>query len=70
MPTEAYNHSAPEESRYITVRRPKGSINQEDETIWYFNATLQLLHCNVIFRKLILNIDCNTIMTCLDKKQQ
>ena len=43
MPTESYNYSVPEESRYTAVRTPPGFINQENETRCYFNATIQLL---------------------------
>ena len=43
MPTESYYYSFPKESIYIAVRSPSGFINQENETICYFNATKQLL---------------------------
>ena len=57
MPTESLNYSFPEESIYILVRSPSGFINQENETRRYFNTTIQLLYCNIIFIQLILNID-------------
>ena len=33
MPTESYNYSVPEESRYIAVRTPTGFINKENKII-------------------------------------
>ena len=51
-----------EESLFVTVRSPLGFINREDETRCYLNATLQLLCVNVIFRQLVLNIDCYTML--------
>ena len=68
MPSESLNYLFREESWYITVRSPPGFINQENETRFYFNATIQLLYCNFIFIQLILNIYCYTMMIILDKK--
>ena len=62
MPTESYNSLFPEGSRYITVRSPPYFIHRENETRRYSNITIKLLYCNVIFRPLILNIDCYNIM--------
>ena len=70
MPTESHNSSVPEESRYIEFITPLGFINQENETGCHFNSTNQLLYYNVLFRQLILNINCDTIMTCLDKSNK
>ena len=70
IPTESYKYSFPEESRYIAVRPPPGFINQENETRCYFNATIQLLYCNFLFRQLILNIYCYTMMNCLNINNQ
>ena len=66
MPLESLNSYFLEENWYINVRSPPGFINQENETIYYFNATIQLLYCNVLFRELIPNIDCYTTMISLD----
>ena len=66
MPTESCNSSFPEYSRYIAVRSPPGIINQENKTRCYFDATMQLLYCNDIFRQLLINIDCCTMMISLD----
>ena len=46
--------------RYIVVMTPEGFINQEKETRHIFNATIQLLYCNIIFRPLILKMDFHT----------
>ena len=70
IPTESYNSSITEDIRYIAVRTPPGFINKKNKYIYYFNATIQLLYCNIIFRKLILNIDCYTMMSCLDKNNK
>ena len=70
MTKKLYNSSFTEESRYITVRSPPSLINQENETICYFNATNQILYYNVIIIQLILNIDCYTIMIILDKNNK
>ena len=43
MPIKSYNTSFTEESRYIAVKSPPGFINQQNETRFYFNATIQLL---------------------------
>ena len=70
MPMESYNYSFPEESRYIAVISPPGLINQENETIFYFNATIQLLYSNILFRKLILNIYCYSMINSMDKNNR
>ena len=70
MYTESYNISFIERSRYITVRSPSGFINHENETRCYINATIQLLYCKIIFRQLILNLDCYTVMYSLDRKSK
>ena len=67
IPTEPYNYSFTEDSIYIAVRSPPGFINQWNETICYFNATIQLLKRNVLFRQLILKIDLYSMMNSLDK---
>ena len=60
MPINSYKYSIPEYIRYIAVIILPGFINQENKTRFYFNSTIQLLYCNVIFRPLILNIDFDT----------
>ena len=70
MPTDSCNSSFSEESRYIAVISPPGFINQENETRCYFNETIQLLYFNVLFILLILNVDCDTMMTYLDKNNK
>ena len=60
MPTYSFNYSVREEMRYIVVMTPEGFINQEKETRHIFNATIQLLYCNIIFRPLILKMDFHT----------
>ena len=70
MPTESYYYSFTGDSRYITVRSRPGFINEENEMRCYFNSTPQLLYYNVLFRKMIININWYTMMISLDKKQQ
>ena len=62
MPSLSLNYLLIEESLFVTVRSPPGFINQENETICYLNATFQLLYFNVLFRQLVLNIDCYTML--------
>ena len=38
----------------------------KNETECCFNSTIQMLYCNVIFWRLILNIDSDNTMSCLD----
>ena len=68
IPLESLNYSFLEESLYITVWSQLGFINQENETRCYLNATIKLLYCIFIFRQLILNIDCYTMIIGLDLK--
>ena len=68
--TWSYHSSFPEDCRYTAVRSLPGFINQENETRYYFNATIKLLYCNVIFRQLILNIDWYTMIISLDKNNK
>ena len=48
MPRESSNYYVPEESRHIAVRTPTGLINQENETIFYFNTTI-LCYTEMLF---------------------
>ena len=57
-------------SLFVTVQSTPGFINRENETRYYLNATLQLLYFNVLFRKLVLNIDCYTMLNGLREKSQ
>ena len=68
MPSLSLNYLLIEESLFVTVRSPPGFINQENETRCYLNATFQLLYFNVLFRKLVLNIDCYTMLNGLRKR--
>ena len=70
MPSAWFNSYFTEYSCYITVRSPPGLINRENDTRCYFNETLLLICCNVLFRKLILNIDCFPMMISLDLKNK
>ena len=62
IPTELYNNSFTKESRYITIISLPGFVSQENERIYYFNSTIELLYWNVLFQQLILNIDFDTII--------
>ena len=68
MPLESLNYYFLEESLLITVLSPPGFINRENETIFYLNATIQMLYFNVLFEHVILKIDCYTMMIGLDLK--
>ena len=45
---------------------PTGFINKKDEYICYINSTFKVQYFNVIFRQLIMNIDCDLILKNLD----
>ena len=62
MPSKSLNYLFLEESLFVTVQSPPGFINQENKTRFYLNATLQLLYLDVLFRQLVLNIDCYTML--------
>ena len=68
MPLKSLNSSLLEESFYITVLSQPCFINRENEARFYLIATIQLLYCGVLFRKVILNNDCYTIIIRMDKK--
>ena len=67
MPSISLNSLFIEESLFVTVQSTLGFINRENETRCYLNATLQLLYFNVLFRQLVLNIDCYTMLNDNDK---
>ena len=67
-PSISLNYLILEESMFVTVQSPPGFINQENETICYLNATFQLLYFNVLFRQLVLNVECYTMLNGLKKK--
>ena len=62
IPTEYSNSSVPEESRFIADMKPPGFINNKNKKRCYFNATIQMLYFDILFRQFILNIDCDNIM--------
>ena len=68
MPSISLNYLLIEESLFVTVWSPPGFINRENETRFYLNATFQLLYFNVIFRQLVLKINCYTMLNGLRKK--
>ena len=70
MPTEYSNSSVPEESRFIADTKPPGFINNKYKTRCYFNATIQMLYFDILFRRLILNIDCDNIMNFIDRNDE
>ena len=70
MPSESLNSSFIEESLFVTVWSPPGFINQETETRCYLNANIQMLYFNVLFGKLMLNLDCYTMVIGMDRKNQ
>ena len=47
-----------EEKPFVTVRSPNGFFNPEKETRFYLNAIFQHLYYNVLFRDLVLKINC------------
>ena len=55
-----------EGSTHIPVLPPSGFINEKDETRCHLNSTLQIQYYNIIFREMILNIDCEYIFSHLD----
>ena len=44
IPTESYNNSFTKESRYIAIISLPGFVSQENERIYYFNSTIELLY--------------------------
>ena len=67
MPSQLLNSSFIEDILFVTVRSPQGFIIRENETGYYLNATLQILYFDVLFRKLILTVDCYTMMNGQEK---
>ena len=66
IPTESYTTSFHEESRCIAVRSTSDFINNENETICYFNAAIQLLYYNIICRHFIPSINFYNMIYSLD----
>ena len=62
MPSLSFNPLLIEESLFVTVQSPPGFINRENETRCYLNSTFQLLYFNVLFRELVLKINCYTML--------
>ena len=51
----------PEKARFISSMTPTSFRNNQDESRCYVNSTFQVLFFNVLFRSLIMNIDCDTM---------
>ena len=62
MPSLSFDPLIIEESSFVTVRSPPGFINRENETRCYLNSTFQHLYLNVLFRELVLKINCFTML--------
>ena len=56
----------PEEERFISSMTPIGFRNGQDESRCYVNSSFQVLFFNIFFRTLIMNIDCERLLTNLD----
>ena len=56
----------PEEERFISSMTPIGFRNGQDESRCYVNFSLQVIFLNIFFRILIMNINCERILTNLD----
>ena len=55
-----------EEERFISSMTPIGFRNGQDESRCYVNSSFQVLFFNIFFRTLIMNIDCERMLTNLD----
>ena len=51
----------PVEPRYISSMTPIGLRNGQDESRCYINLSFQVLFLNILFRSLIMNIDCEKL---------
>ena len=70
MPSLSLNSLLVEEGLFVTVRSPPGFINRENETRCCLNSTFQLLYFNVLFRELVLKINCYTMLNGLKRESQ
>ena len=59
----------PEEEQFLTCMEPAGSINDQDESMYYVNSSFQVHFFNIYLRQLILNIDCDKIIEELDNSE-
>ena len=57
----------PEEERFISSITPIGFRNGQDESRCYVNSSFQVIFFNIFFRTLIINIDCDSMLTNIDK---
>ena len=55
-----------EKERFISSMTPIGFRNGQDESRCYVNLSFQVLFFNILFRKFIMNIDCEIMLTNLD----
>ena len=61
----------PEEERFISSMTPIGFRNGQYESRCYVNSSFQVLFFNIyIFRTLIMNIDCDRMLTNLDNSTE
>ena len=58
--------NVPEEARLISSMTPTGFRNDQYESRCYVNLTFQVLFSIYIFRTLIMNIDCDIMLTNID----
>ena len=58
--------NVPEEERFISSMTPIIFRNDQDESRCYVNSTFQMLFFNTFFRTLIMNIDCDIMLTNID----
>ena len=58
--------NVPEEARFISSMTPTGFRNDQDESRCYVNSTFQVLFFNIFYRTLIMNIDCDIMLTNID----
>ena len=58
--------NVPEEARFISSMKPTGFRNYQDESRCYVNSIFKVLFFNMFLRTLIMNIDCDIMLTNLD----
>ena len=56
----------PEKARFISSMTPTGFRNDQDESRCYVNSTFRVHFFNILFRTLIMNIDCDMMLRNLD----
>ena len=67
MPSLSLNYLLIEEIYFCNSSITPRFINRENETKCSLNATFQLIYLNVLFRQLVLNINCYTVLNGLKK---